>query len=282
MKEDVIIGCDVARKGSASTVAIVRQGRRVLRVEAWQGKDLMETTGRLIVLAREYRSLGHVEINVDDIGVGGGVTDRLEEQGYPVNPVIVGVPARDSERFTNLRAELFFALACRFRDGDIDIPPYSNLMSQLASLRYEIDSRGRIKIESKENMAKRGVASPDYADALMLAFADQTPGIFGYYRDMVEGAMEQAQRPVGNPPTPAELARQESEPKSDLYAEYEQGLRELEAAMRRPDWNGQAFEVAPNNETPASEASAARRAIAPGRPVTDDPGYVPPGFKRTP
>lgn len=51
---------------------------------------------------------------------------------------------------------------------------------------YEVDSRGRIKLESKYDMAKRGVKSLDRADALMLAYANRTPGMIEYYRDRAE------------------------------------------------------------------------------------------------
>ena len=47
---------------------------------------------------------------------------------------------------------------------------------QLASIRYQINPRGLIEIESKDDLRKRGVRSPDRAEAIMLAFADQTPG----------------------------------------------------------------------------------------------------------
>ena len=72
----------------------------------------------------------------------------------------------------NLRAEGYQSLALRFRDRRIRIPRDAELISELASLRYHYDSRGRLLIESKDKMRKRGVPSPDKADALMLAFLD--------------------------------------------------------------------------------------------------------------
>jgi hypothetical protein len=66
---------------------------------------------------------------------------------------------------------------------------------QLASIRYQINPRGLIEIESKDDLRKRGVGSPDRAEAIMLAFADQTPGIMRYYEHKAEAAA------VGNPPS---------------------------------------------------------------------------------
>jgi hypothetical protein len=71
----------------------------------------------------------------------------------------------------NLKAELYWALRERFRQGDIAGVVDQVTISQLASLRYGHDRRNRVEIESKEDARKRGVKSPDRAEALMLAFA---------------------------------------------------------------------------------------------------------------
>ena len=84
--------------------------------------------------------------------------------------------ASSTERFVNLRAELFWELRRRFAEGDIQIPDDADLAGQLLSLRYEMTSSGRVKIERKPSMKARGLASPDKADALALAFmADRSP-----------------------------------------------------------------------------------------------------------
>ena len=92
-------------------------------------------------------------------------------------------------------------------------------IAQLASLRYEINPRGQVQIESKEEARKRGVRSPDRAEALMLAFADRTPGILRYYQALNEADAARAKDP--NMP----------EPELDDYMEriYVDELRRLEA-----------------------------------------------------
>ncbi len=164
----VIFGCDIARFGGDETAIALRAGTRVLSITTWSKFDLMETCGRIVNLEREYHP---VALHVDEIGLGGGVVDRLRELRLPVIGINVGLAARDPEKFLNLRAEYFHGLATRFRDGEIDIPPDDLLVGQLASIRYRYDSRGRMLIESKEDAAKRGVPSPDRAESVMLAFA---------------------------------------------------------------------------------------------------------------
>jgi hypothetical protein len=50
------------------------------------------------------------------------------------------------------------------------------LAAQLGSLKWAIDARGRIKIESKDDMRKRGMPSPDRADTTAMAFSRRAQG----------------------------------------------------------------------------------------------------------
>lgn len=162
-----ILGVDVARYGEDRTVILERRGPVVRCRSVSQQEDTMQTAGRV---AQALRETGASAAHVDVIGVGAGVVDRLREQGLPVVPVNVGEAAWDSERFTNRRAECFWALRERFEAEAIDLDPADEeLAAQLSALKYKFDSRGRILIESKDDMRKRGMASPDQADALMLA-----------------------------------------------------------------------------------------------------------------
>lgn len=98
--------------------------------------------------------------------------DRLAELGHPVMDMQAGGGADDPTRFVNARAEWYWALRCMFEAGDLDIDPHDDeLAAQLSSIRFVYDSRGRIKIESKDDMKARGLPSPDRADAVMLACA---------------------------------------------------------------------------------------------------------------
>jgi hypothetical protein len=169
------LGVDIARYGGCETVVVVRRGGVVRRVVAWMGHDLMATTGRIMAIARDEEPVGAVKVDV--IGLGAGVVDRLREQGVPhVYGVNVASRALDGERYERRRDELFFALRERFRTGEIALPPDDRLRAQLASLGFSYTSSGRLQVESKEDLRRRGLRSPDRADALMLAFAPVTAG----------------------------------------------------------------------------------------------------------
>jgi len=166
--EPVELGVDVARYGSDSTVIVVRRGICAEIARVIRGQDTMQVAGAVIDV---LRSTGAAVAKVDVVGLGAGVVDRLKEQKQPVREMNAGEAAYDKERFVNRRAEWYWALRERFQAGDIAIPPDDELAAQLASLKYKFDSRGRIQTESKEDMRKRGLPSPDKADALVLAFA---------------------------------------------------------------------------------------------------------------
>ncbi len=171
----VVVGVDVARFGSDRTVVLMRRGDRVESIRAFSRMDTMSAVGRVMVAVREHRPDA---VNVDDIGVGAGVVDRLREQGVRAQGINVAEGPRRDRTCANLRAEGYRLLAGRFRDRRIRIPRDTELISELASLRYRYNSRGRLLMESKESMRKRGAQSPDKADALMLAFLDDDPDEF--------------------------------------------------------------------------------------------------------
>jgi len=167
--EPVELGVDVARFGSDATVIVLRRGDKGEAINQIRGQDTMAVAGAVI---DALRKTGAKTAKIDVVGIGAGVVDRLKEQQYPVAEMNAGEAAQNKERFVNKRAEWYWALRERFQTGDIAISPGDDeLASQLASLKYKFDSRGRIQIESKEDMRKRGLPSPDKADALMLAFA---------------------------------------------------------------------------------------------------------------
>ncbi|MDE2764994.1 MAG: hypothetical protein OXI25_01000 [Chloroflexota bacterium] len=164
--EPWLLGVDVARFGKDKTVLCLRQGARVESLDVMQGADTMEVVGRVVEQAREY---GVRTIFVDGAGVG-GVVDRLRELRMPVVEVQVGSKPRNPKRFLNQRAELFWELRVRFLEGRIAIPDDSELNGQLLALTYGYTQAEQIQIERKDDIRKRGLPSPDKADALALAF----------------------------------------------------------------------------------------------------------------
>lgn len=167
------LAVDVARFGTDRTVITLARGARARVVGSYAKQATTETTGRVIAHAR---ATGVTELRVDGVGVGGGVVDQLAEQGWRVLDMQAGAGAVDSERFLNARAEWYWGLRERFEAGDIDIDPDDDdLAAQLGSLKYKFTSRGQVQIESKDDMRKRGLPSPDRADTLMMAYAAEPP-----------------------------------------------------------------------------------------------------------
>jgi len=188
---DQRLGVDVARFGADETILMHAHGP-VARVIGQYGKQsTTETTGRVVVARRQL--VGPVEIRVDGVGVGGGVVDQLIEQGWPVIDMQAGTRPMDTERFINARAEWYWGLRERFEQGDIDIDPDDDdLAAQLGSIKYKYTSRGQVQIESKDEMKKRGLPSPDRADALMLAFGHFVPDQIITAEDLDEGLADWA------------------------------------------------------------------------------------------
>jgi phage terminase large subunit len=170
--EPVELVVDVARYGGDESVIGVRRGAVVRVVDSARKIDTMELVGRIVVQARKLPD--RTPIKVDVVGIGAGVCDRLRELGHNVTEINAGSSPRDSERYINARAEWSWGLRERFdpTNGMVDIDPADDdLACQLSTLRYKIDSKGRIFIEAKEDMKKRGLPSPDRADMLAYAFS---------------------------------------------------------------------------------------------------------------
>lgn len=162
------LGVDVGAGGAGRNTVALREGPVVRIIRRDQESDTMQSCGNLL---NDLRETGAERAKVDEIGVGRGLVDRATEQSAPVLGINVGLPARDKEAYENIRAEGYWLLRERFGEGSIDLDPQDDdLAAQLADLRFKRSSRGRIIIESKAEMRRRGKASPDDADSVMLAF----------------------------------------------------------------------------------------------------------------
>lgn len=183
------MGVDVARYGNDRTAIVIRQMEKVLKKVIFAGQDTMQITGHILSLAKEERILPK-NIYVDVIGVGAGVVDRCKEQGWNVTPVNVAESPKDKEHYINLRAELYAdKLKSWIKTADL---PNDDDFYELANIKYKFNSNGKLQIESKEDMKKRGLDSPDVADALMLTFSEANTSfiirasepISGYYPEL--------------------------------------------------------------------------------------------------
>jgi phage terminase large subunit len=177
----LIAGVDVGG-GEAETVVYVCENNqahcRVIAMGAWRGED---TRGQAVNFLNQFRSRLSL-VRVDAIGVGHNFGLHLRDCRFPVDMAQVGVPCESrpdwgendpSRRFVNLRACYYQTLADAFERDQVHGLIDETTIGQLAGLLYEFDSHGRMKIEAKEQARKRGVSSPDRADALMLALGRQ-------------------------------------------------------------------------------------------------------------
>jgi hypothetical protein len=174
-RDPLILGLDVARFGDDSSVLWCRQGRDATIEGAdertpghwiWHKIDTMTLAAKCAEIAVELRPDAFF---VDGGGVGGGVIDRLRQLGIDVIEVNFG--SKPTEKgYANMRAQMWGRMRDALRAG-IRLPYSEDLRTDLTSLEYGYNSKMELQLESKEDAKKRGLASPDLADALALTFA---------------------------------------------------------------------------------------------------------------
>jgi hypothetical protein len=163
----VQVGIDVAGPGEDETVVTVKQSATVLKQRAFAQKD---PRGEVLMLLSEYGP--RVEyINIDSIGIGYYFGHHLKDHGYRVNFINVADPANDPERFANLKSEIAWNLREQLEADHVAGIRDETTISQLSTLHWAPDARGRIEVEGKDALRERGLRSPDRAESLMLAFA---------------------------------------------------------------------------------------------------------------
>lgn len=182
--ERIVYGVDVARFGDDRTVIVKRQGQVVTEVKTWSGADLMETTGRVV---HEAEMDSPAEICVDSIGLGSGVADRLRELGYNVRDVNVSESAAMNPQAARLRDELWLSVREWLNQRTCKLPRQNELRAELVSPTYAFTSAGKIKVESKSDLKRRGMRSPDIADALCLTFAGSAAYVGGRASKWISG-----------------------------------------------------------------------------------------------
>ena len=172
-----VLGCDIARYGTDDTVLIhidIYEKYAVIRgLKDFHGNDTMKTAGEI----RAYNNvIAFDKIIVDDTGMGGGVVDRLkefEDVKKKVIPFIFGskpTTKKAQKRFLNLKAEMYFNLSNGFKYRNLYMLEHIKLKQELNNIRFEVaDSSGKLKIIDPEK-------SPDFADALMMAYSNLRVG----------------------------------------------------------------------------------------------------------
>jgi hypothetical protein len=171
----LVMGVDIARQGEDQTVIRFRRGLDARSIPAVKFRipDLMVTAGRVMELVNSYEPDA---VFVDGTGIGWGVVDRLVQLGCStVRGIDSGSSADRTDgseaavRYTNKRAEMWGHMKewCKFGC----LPDDRTLLADLTAVDYGYDATDAIRLERKDDMRKRGLASPNDGDALALTFA---------------------------------------------------------------------------------------------------------------
>jgi len=167
-KEDVIaIGVDTARFGDDENALYVRKGNKVIDKAVWKKSDTEATIGHIVHTLREYEG---AVVNIDE-GYNPGVVDGLRALHFTVNGISFQGKPKNRKLYANVRAEMYWQLAEKFKAGEIQIPNDKILLKQITDIKKRpLNRYDQIIIESKDEMKQRGLKSPDRADALALCF----------------------------------------------------------------------------------------------------------------
>jgi phage terminase large subunit len=196
------VGFDVADSGEDSCAAIFAHGSLIYSSDLWKAKEdeLLKSCMRVWNFARDNES----EIIYDAIGVGahcGAKFNELNEGkkpikhskyfagGSPIRPDskygITNIKNRDF--FCNIKSQSWWTIADRFRNTynaitngqqfdqadmifiDSSLPYLDKLIDELCTPKKDFDTAGRVKVESKKDLAKRDIMSPNLADAFIMA-----------------------------------------------------------------------------------------------------------------
>lgn len=187
--------CDFAAGGDENVLAL-REGNRVRIVAAWRETNTMAACGDFI---RHFRTL---ELSADEIwgdadGLGTPMLDRLAELGWPIHRERNGAEPDDGEAYSNRGAETWFDAAERIKKREVILDIDEETKAQLCGRKRKPNPNGKLTLESKQEMRRRGISSPDRADALCGALrkSPATRGVqlMGGGRDLSSGLIDWAQ-----------------------------------------------------------------------------------------
>lgn len=170
-----VIAVDPARTGADKTAITLMEGGYQQRIEAEQGRLTTETTGKLVHMIRRFRP--H-RVVIDEGAMGAGVVDQLLEMMpvleaqkivFDLVPFQFGGKPADS-KFTNLGSEAWFTVCKNIMAGKVKLVDDDDLLAQLTARKYTFTSTGKLGLEQKKELKKRGLPSPDMGDATVMGF----------------------------------------------------------------------------------------------------------------
>lgn len=185
---DKQLGVDVAGGGKNLSVWVLRGSNAARVLRRSRTPNQMEIVGITRELMKEH-NINPRNVFIDIVGIGRGVYDRLKEQGMYVEAISGGTKAKPG--FSNLRAMLYDRTRKWIRSGGK--LEKDDCWFQLTDIRYKHDSSDKMKIIPKEELKKRGIESPDEADALSFTFFNRF-----FSEQMSESVVEEESRILNN------------------------------------------------------------------------------------
>jgi hypothetical protein len=175
--DPLVLGVDCARYGPDNSVLFPRRGldARSIPYESYNGLSIPQLEEKVIMFVNRHPDV--MQVHVDGGGLGAGVVDHLRLRlSIPVIDVVgSGKPDQGmigGGRYANKRAESYAILKGALETG-LCLPNDRELFAELTCFEYLFDRRGDILLESKMDLRKRNLDSPDRGDALALTFAAQ-------------------------------------------------------------------------------------------------------------
>jgi hypothetical protein len=164
---EVALGIDVAAGGDENVVAI-REGNEVRILDKWRDKDTYKAAVKIGEIIKRT-GVPPEQCFLDIGGMGVGFADTLAAMGIHVSRVNFGGKAFDGAAFANRGTEMWMLASRRIERSEVRLPEDEELKSQMTTRVYKILDGGKNKLESKEEMRRRGLKSPDRADAVVMA-----------------------------------------------------------------------------------------------------------------
>ena len=163
-----LLGIDLSGTGGDYNVGVLRT-RNYARVLFKKRLVKTQFLASYILDYIDEEKINPFNVNIDSQGVGHGLYDILSVRG--INGTNVGVRAKDSITFSNLRAELYYRARQWLLGGaKLSAANYRDWL-QITKIYIRIRN-GKLVVMSKQEARSRGIPSPDAFDALALTFAD--------------------------------------------------------------------------------------------------------------
>ena len=186
--DPLICGIDLARGGNDSCYIVFRRGmdgqsEKVYSISGKKSRDSMLVVSLVAKVLADHQP---DYINVDEGSMGGPIVDRLNQLGWGVSGIAFGSRALDEKHYGNRCAEMWARMRHWIMNGG-SLRKDESLLLELTSRDFYHDNKDRLLMEKKRDMKKRGVKSPDQADAFALTFANNVASNPRGQRDNIAG-----------------------------------------------------------------------------------------------